>query len=71
MAGDGEEQEAYVLGVQHAAETFTGRVIAIIHRFDDVEDKLVVAPDGVSFREEEIKEQIHFQEQYFKYVIML
>ena len=70
-AGDGEEQDAYVLGVNHALKTFTGRVIAIIHRYNDVEEKWVVAPEGVCFSKEEIIEKVNFQEKYFKYSIVL
>ena len=66
IAGDGEEQDAYVLGVNEPLQEFTGVVIAIIHRFDDVEDKWVVAPEGVTFTKEEIWKQVKFQEQYFK-----
>ena len=47
-------------------EQFTGVIIAIIHRLDDVEEKWVVAPEGMSFTKEEIWEQVKFQEQYFK-----
>lgn len=69
IAPDGEEQDAYVLGVNTAIKEFTGNVIAIIHRNDDIEDKWVVAPDGVNFSEQEIIEQIYFQEQYFDFSI--
>lgn len=65
MAPDGEEQDAYILGVDIPVDEFTGRVIAIIHRLDDVEEKWVVAPDGKSFSVEEIRSQVAFQEQYF------
>ena len=65
MAPDGEEQDAYILGVDEAIEKFTGKIIAIVHRNDDVEEKWVVAPEGMTFTKEEIREQIHFQEQYF------
>ena len=65
MAPDGEEQDAYILGVSEPVETFTGRVIAIIHRYDDVEEKWVVAPENMIFSKEEIMEQVKFQEQYF------
>lgn len=71
MAPDGEEQDAYVLGVNTAVKEFTGRAIAVIHRYDDVEEKLVVAPEGLYFSEEEIKEQVDFQEQYFHYGIKM
>lgn len=69
MAADGEEQDAYVLGVNTAVKEFIGKVIAIIHRYDDIEEKLVVAPDGIDFSDEEIAKQVHFQEQYFDYII--
>lgn len=70
FAPDGEEQDAYVLGVDSAVKEFTGKVIAIIRRFDDVEEKWVVVPDGVSFSKEEIKAEVDFQEKYFKYIIL-
>lgn len=69
MAPDEDEQDAYVLGVNTAVKEFTGKVIAIIHRYDDIEEKWVVAPDGIDFSDEEIAKQVHFQEQYFDYVI--
>ena len=65
IAPDGEEQDAYVLGVDEPLKEFVGKVIAIIHRMDDVEEKWVVAPDGVSFTQDEILRQVAFQEQYF------
>lgn len=65
IAPDGEEQDAYVLGVDVPLTEFTGRLIAVIHRFDDVEEKWVLAPEGVSFTKEEIAEKTRFQEQYY------
>ena len=65
LAPDGEEQDAYILGIAEPVESFTGQIIAIIHRLDDVEDKWVVAPEGMSFTKDEIKQLTHFQEQYF------
>ena len=64
--GDGEWQDVYVLGVDEPIREFDGRLIAVIHRFDDNEDKWVVCPDHMSFTEEEIKKAVAFQEQYFK-----
>ena len=43
-----------------------GKIIAIIHREDDIEEKWIVAPEGMTFTKEEIMQQVHFQEQYFK-----
>lgn len=71
MAPDGEEQDAYILGVREPVAEFEGRVIAIIHRLNDVEDKWVVAPEGVAFSKEEILSQVAFQEQYFRTEIEL
>ena len=71
MAPDGEEQDAYILGVAEAVEKFIGNIIAVVHRNDDVEEKWVVAPVGMTFTKEEIMEQIRFQEQYFDSEIMM
>ena len=66
MAPDGEEQDAYILGVDVPVKEFEGKIIAIIHREDDVEEKWVVAPENSIFTKEEIMDQVKFQEQYFK-----
>ena len=65
LAMDGDEQDVYLLGVDHPVASFTGRVIAVYHRFDDVEDKWIVTPDGRDLPDEEILRQIQFQEQFF------
>ncbi len=66
IAPDGEEQDAYILGVDVPVKEFVGEVIAIIHREDDIEEKWVVVPKNTSFTKDEIMEQVRFQEQYFK-----
>lgn len=71
IAPDGEEQDAYILGVYNAIKEFTGKIIAIIHRYDDIEEKWVVAPENMSFSKEEIMEQVKFQEQYFQSEIIM
>lgn len=71
MAPDGEEQDVYILGVDEAIDEFTGKIIAIVHRNDDVEEKWVVALEGMTFTKEEIREQIHFQERYFDSEIVM
>ena len=65
MAPDGEEQDAYIFGVDKPIKKFTGKVIAIIHRLDDIEDKWVVCPENMTFSKEEIAEKVMFQEQFF------
>ena len=71
IAPDGEEQDVYILGVDVPVESFTGRVIAVIRRSDDVEEKWVVCPDGVSFTREEIAEMVEFQERFFSSEVIL
>ena len=66
IAPDGEEQDAYVLGVNEPVSEFTGEIIAIIKRLDDVEEKWVVTPENMTFTKEEIMKQVEFQEKYFK-----
>lgn len=66
LGGDGEELDVYIMGVAGPIDEFTGRIIGIIHRENDVEDKLVAAPDGMVFNQTEIAEAVRFQEQYYK-----
>ena len=65
MAADGEEQDAYILGVTEPLERFDGQVIGAVLRKNDCEDKLVVAPAGLRLHQGQIAEAVHFQEQYF------
>ena len=65
LSGDGEPLDAYILGVETPLETFSGICIAIIHRLEDDDDKLVIVPQDSSFSDEEIRTLTHFQEQWF------
>lgn len=69
MAGDDEEQDAYILGVSEPLSEFDGRVVGAIRRKNDTEDKLIVAPEGMVFHQGQIAEAVHFQEQYFDYFV--
>lgn len=72
IAGDGEAQDAYILGVSEPHSSFDGRVVGAIRRKNDCEDKLVVAPEGMVFHQGQITEAVRFQEQYFDtYIISL
>jgi len=71
IAPDGEEQDAYVIGVNEPVKEFTGKVIAVIKRLDDVEEKCVVAPENMYFKKEEIMQQVDFQEKYFKTEVIM
>lgn len=71
VGGDGEAQDVYLLGVSTPVEQYTAKVIAVIHRKDDKEDKLVAAPAGMIFTVGEIRKETAFQEQYFRSKIKL
>ena len=66
ISGDGEELDAYVLGVHNPLETFEGKVIAIIHRLNDNDDKLVVVPQDKNYTNDQIIALTEFQERFFK-----
>ena len=71
FAADGEEQDAYILGVTTPLREFDGVVIGVALRKDDVEDKLIVAPTGVTLSQKEVENAIRFQEQFFDTEIIL
>ena len=70
VSGDGEELDAYLLGVFEPIEEFLGKVIAVIHRTNDDDDKLVVVPNDREYSDEAIRALTEFQEQYFESVII-
>ena len=69
LGGDGEEMDVYLLGVDVPVNEFEAHIIAIVHRENDVEDKLVGAPKGLVLTEAEITAAVHFQEQYYRWHI--
>ena len=66
LGGDGEELDVYLLGVSKPIKEYKARVIGVVHRHNDVEDKLVAAPEGTIFTQTEIAEAVYFQEQYYE-----
>lgn len=65
LGGDGEEQDAYVLGVDEPIDEFDGVVIAVIHRLNDNENKWVVAPHNAKIGVRTIRKKTYFTERYF------
>lgn len=65
IGGDGEEQDVYILGVTEPLKTFSGRIVGVVRRKDDNEDKFVAAPVGMSFTAAQILKEINFVEKYF------
>ena len=66
VSGDGEELDCYILGVDKPLQKFEGKCIAVIHRLNDDDDKLILVPEGINITDQEIRELTNFQEKYFK-----
>ena len=69
LGGDGEELDVFLVGVDKPVKTYTGRIIGIVYRADDVEDKLIMAPIEKTFTAEEMARAVYFQEKYYKTTI--
>jgi inorganic pyrophosphatase len=69
-APDGEDLDAYYLGVDQSLQKVIGIVKAIVHRLDNDDDKLVVMSKDISMTDDEIDRAVHFQEQWFKHQIL-
>lgn len=69
ISGDGEGLDCYVLGVFEPVDKFEGKCIAIIHRTNDNDDKLVVVPKDKDYSDDAIEALTEFQEQYFEHEI--
>lgn len=67
---DGEELDAYLLGVFDPVDTFEGKVIAIIKRTNDNDDKLIVVPQDKEYTDDQIKALTEFQERFFESIII-
>lgn len=70
ISGDGEELDAYILGEDEPMRSFEGEVIAIIHRLNDDDDRLVVVEKGKNYTDKEIRDATYFQEKWFKSIII-
>ena len=66
ISGDGEELDCYILGIYEPLKTFKGKCIAIIHRTNDDDDKLILAPENKTYTNTEIRALTDFQERYFE-----
>ena len=69
ISGDGEELDAYLLGVFESVDEYYGKCIAVIHRTNDNDDKLIVVPIDKNYSNYAIEALVEFQEKYFKHVL--
>lgn len=70
ISGDGEELDTYYVGEFEPVSEGKGKVIAIIHRTNDDDDKLIVSKEGFNYSDDAIKALTEFQEKYFESVII-
>lgn len=66
LSGDGEELDVYLLGVNEPITDYRAKIIGIVHRYNDIEDKLIAAPERMKFTLNEMEKAVHFQEQYYE-----
>lgn len=71
ISGDGEEIDCYILGENETLSEYQGRCIAVIHRINEDDDKLIIVPENKSFTEKEIRVLTDFQEKYFESTVIL
>lgn len=67
MAGDNENQDAYILGIDEPINSYIGKLIGVVIRIDDNETKWIISNED--FSEKQILEKIYFQEKYFKHIL--
>ena len=70
ISGDGEELDAYLLGVFEPVDDYNGKCIAIIHRTNDNDDKLIVVPIDKNYSDDAIEALVEFQEEHFKHILI-
>lgn len=70
ISGDGEELDAYIVGIFEPLEEYEGKCIAAIHRLDDDDDKLVIAPEEKIYTRQQIEALVEFQERFFAHEII-
>ena len=54
LGGDDEELDVYLMGVDEPVSAYTCRIVGIVYRRNDVEDKLIAAPVDKRYTAEEI-----------------
>ena len=66
ISGDGEELDCYILGIDKPLVDFEGKCIAVIHRINEDDDKLILVPENFNITINDIKKQVYYSEKYHK-----
>ncbi len=70
VSGDGEEIDCYVLGIFEPIDEFEGKCIAVIHRTNDNDDKLIIVPKEKDYSDDAIRALTEFQERFFESIVI-
>ena len=70
ISGDNEELDCYILGVFEPISEFRGKCIAVIHRTNDDDDKLIIVPEKIEYSDDAIEALVEFQERFFEHIII-
>ena len=71
LSEDGEEIDAYILGIFYPIDEFQGICKAVICRYDNNENKLIVVPKDKNYSIEQMEALLEFQERFFKHKIII
>lgn len=71
LGGDDEEQDVYILGANVPLEKWSGKIIGVVHRLNDVEDKWIASSENKTYTLDEIKAAVEFQERFFDDVYII
>ena len=71
LSEDNEEIDAYILGIFYPIGEFKGICKAIICRYDDNGNKLIIVPKNKNYTIEQIDALLEFQERFFKHKIII
>ena len=66
ISGDDEEIDCYILGEYKPLKDYRGTCIAIIHRLEEDDDKLIIVPENKNYTNSEIRLLTNFQEKFYK-----
>lgn len=71
LSEDNEEIDAYILGIFYPINEFKGICKAVICRYDNNENKLIVVSKDKNYTIEQMEALVEFQERFFKHKIII
>ena len=59
-----------MLGIFEPIDEFEGKCIAVIHRTNDNDDKLIIVPKEKDYSDDAIRALTEFQERFFESIVI-